>query len=102
LLTFGWHRDWLVCLGQEWHIIWKAKWSLVKVLYLIARYWSLFAMSFSLWSFTANFSYSECEKVVHWIVRIPSCVSNLARTDFVLPLSLRLLASTPSNPQRPV
>ena len=71
LLTFGWHRDWLVCLGQEWRIIWKAKWSLVKVLYLIARYWSLFAMSFSLWSFTANFSYSECEKVVHWIVRIP-------------------------------
>jgi len=23
--------DWLVCLGQEWQVIWKAKWSRVKV-----------------------------------------------------------------------
>ena len=67
-LTMVRRRDWLVCLSQEWTIIWKAKWSLVKVLYLIARYWSLGAMSFALWAFTANIDYSVCKSVVHVIV----------------------------------
>lgn len=29
--------DWLVCLDAEFRAIWRTKWDLLKVLYLIAR-----------------------------------------------------------------
>ena len=71
--------DWLVCLGQEWRVIWKAEWGLVKVLYLFARYWTIGALSFGLWSATSTFNHDECEKVVHWIVRSNAQLHAFAR-----------------------
>ncbi|CAD6586170.1 MAG: hypothetical protein CYPHOPRED_003436 [Cyphobasidiales sp. Tagirdzhanova-0007] len=59
--------DWLVSLGEEYRSIWKTEWNLVKVLYLISRYWTLGALSFSLWAFTATFEHDACVKVIHWI-----------------------------------
>ena len=64
-------RDWLVCLGREWRVIWKGEWSLVKVLYIFTRYWSLPTMAVSLWAFTDMFEFSYCHKFVHVVVRLP-------------------------------
>jgi len=58
--------DWIICLDREVHRIWWSKWSLVKVLYLYARYSPFLSMIISveerissicnLWTFTTIYA----------------------------------------------
>lgn len=74
--------DWLVSLKREWHLvrlylklhlppadlttyaqIWKSKWSVIKVLYLLCRYWVLFAVPYVLWVYVEDHSLETCLKI---------------------------------------
>ncbi|KAI0759299.1 hypothetical protein BD413DRAFT_666451 [Trametes elegans] len=76
--------DWLCCLksmwvqtafcsavnhrsSAEWDVIWTARWSPVKVLYLWTRYYGLVAFALNLWLFNANFTADQC-KPLHYII----------------------------------
>lgn len=64
--------DWIVSLSTEYHLIWKTDWTVYKVLYVINRYWTLFALAFSLWAYTAAIDGATCHKVVNLVVSGPS------------------------------
>ncbi|KAI0775143.1 hypothetical protein BD413DRAFT_533485 [Trametes elegans] len=58
--------DWLTCLKVEWDVIWKARWSPVKCLYIWTRYYGMFAFSMMLWLFNSNFTPEQC-KPLHYL-----------------------------------
>lgn len=60
--------DWIILLPREWRLIWKTEWSLYKGLYCMSRYWTLLALAFSLWAYTASIDGGTCAKVVNLIV----------------------------------
>ncbi|KAG9019820.1 hypothetical protein FRB90_005968 [Tulasnella sp. 427] len=55
--------DWLVSLPREWRLIWKSQWSVIKVLYLLCRYWVLLVVPYVLWVFTQDHSLEACMKL---------------------------------------
>ncbi|KAG8946300.1 hypothetical protein FRC04_011930 [Tulasnella sp. 424] len=55
--------DWLVSLKREYRLIWQSKWSVIKVLYLLCRYWVLFVIPYVLWCFTQDHSLETCMKI---------------------------------------
>ncbi|KAI0357283.1 hypothetical protein OH77DRAFT_151429 [Trametes cingulata] len=59
--------DWLSCLRLEWDVIWKARWSPIKALYLWTRYYGLLAFSLNLWLFNSNFTTEQC-KTLHYLI----------------------------------
>ncbi|KAI0368408.1 hypothetical protein BV20DRAFT_948273 [Pilatotrama ljubarskyi] len=59
--------DWLACLKVEWDVIWKARWSPVKILYLWIRYYGLLTYALNLWLFNANFTVEQC-KTLHYLI----------------------------------
>lgn len=66
--------DWIISLSKEYQLIWKTDWSVYKVLYVINRYWTLLALAFSLWAYTANIDGATCSEVVNLVVcPVSSC-----------------------------
>ncbi|KAH8914716.1 hypothetical protein BT69DRAFT_1201421, partial [Atractiella rhizophila] len=59
--------DWILALPKEYQRIWKNQWSLIKILYLFNRYWTLIVLGLSLASFLSNFTQQTCERFVIWI-----------------------------------
>ncbi|KAG9044408.1 hypothetical protein FS837_008203 [Tulasnella sp. UAMH 9824] len=55
--------DWLVSLKREYRLIWQSKWSVIKVLYLLSRYWVLFIFPYVLWCYVENHSLDTCQKI---------------------------------------
>ncbi|KIO21505.1 hypothetical protein M407DRAFT_28897 [Tulasnella calospora MUT 4182] len=55
--------DWLVSLKKEYRLIWQSKWSVIKVLYLLSRYWVLFVFPYVLWAYTQDHSLETCQKL---------------------------------------
>lgn len=68
--------DWIVSLSTEYQLIWKTDWTVYKVLYVVNRYWTLIALAFSLWAYTASIDGATCSKVVNLVVcpvSLPLC-----------------------------
>ncbi|KAI0775140.1 hypothetical protein BD413DRAFT_471858 [Trametes elegans] len=61
--------DWLVCLKDEWDLIWKANWTAVKFIYLWTRYYGLLAFALELWLFNAQFTAEQC-KPLHYLLSL--------------------------------
>ncbi|KAH8923160.1 hypothetical protein BT69DRAFT_1281652, partial [Atractiella rhizophila] len=59
--------DWILALPKEYERIWKNPWSLIKVLYLFNRYWTILVLGLSLGSFLSNFTQQTCDRFVIWI-----------------------------------
>ncbi|KAG8904380.1 hypothetical protein FRC00_013996, partial [Tulasnella sp. 408] len=55
--------DWLVSLKKEYRLIWQSKWSVIKVLYLLSRYWVLFIFPYVLWCYVEDHSLETCQKI---------------------------------------
>ncbi|KAG8934363.1 hypothetical protein FRC02_010108 [Tulasnella sp. 418] len=55
--------DWLISLKREYHLIWKKRWSVVKVLYILCRYWVIIIMPYVLWVFIEDHSEEACFKL---------------------------------------
>lgn len=66
--------DWIVSLTTEYRLIWRSDWSLYKALYIVNRYWTLIALAFSLWAYTATIDGATCAKVVNLVVCVPPCL----------------------------
>lgn len=60
--------DWIISLTREYRLIWNTDWTLYKILYIVNRYWTLLALAFSLWAYTAKVDGATCAKVVNLIV----------------------------------
>lgn len=55
--------DWLVSIQREYRLIWKSPWSVIKVLYLLCRYWVILVVPYVLWVFTQDHTEEECWKL---------------------------------------
>ncbi|KAG8949319.1 hypothetical protein FRC04_008921 [Tulasnella sp. 424] len=55
--------DWLTSLQREYRLIWKSPWSVIKVLYLLCRYWVLLIIPYVLWVFVEDHSEAACLKL---------------------------------------
>ncbi|KAG8895963.1 hypothetical protein FRB99_000239 [Tulasnella sp. 403] len=55
--------DWLVSLQREWILIWKTRWSIIKCLYLLCRYWVILTMPYVLWVYIEDHSLNACNKL---------------------------------------
>ncbi|KAG8932200.1 hypothetical protein FRC01_000121 [Tulasnella sp. 417] len=55
--------DWLVSLQREYRLIWKSPWSVIKVLYLLCRYWVIAVIPYVLWVYTQDHSEATCWKI---------------------------------------
>ncbi|KDR65885.1 hypothetical protein GALMADRAFT_260088 [Galerina marginata CBS 339.88] len=59
--------DHLITLHDEVELIWKAKWSLVTILFLMNRYYVLAAIFFDLYMvFSPNITDKMCTRYFHW------------------------------------
>jgi len=56
--------DWLICFNDEQTYIHKARWTSVKVSFLICRYLPLFLWPFYIWAWALSHHVSVCAKVV--------------------------------------
>ncbi|KAI0315063.1 hypothetical protein OF83DRAFT_387278 [Amylostereum chailletii] len=74
--------DWVTSLGRENRYIWKARWTMIKVLYLFARYWVLFVMPYALWVLCSDHSWSTCVRVYQSSIAI--CMWNQASVEAIL------------------
>lgn len=54
--------DWIVTLDQERRRIWRARWSLGKVLFLWNRYHALAGFGILLYAFTSYWDQDVCER----------------------------------------
>ncbi|KAL7009797.1 hypothetical protein EMMF5_000705 [Cystobasidiomycetes sp. EMM_F5] len=87
--------DWLLCLSEEWKVIWKTQWGLVKLLYLLSRYWTIAALGFSLAMFTMNITYASCSRVVNLIVGCLICLLLTIELVFLIWASIVLQPTLP-------
>ncbi|KAI0036320.1 hypothetical protein K488DRAFT_41523, partial [Vararia minispora EC-137] len=55
--------DWLLCIPIEYRMIWRAKWSPIKLFYLFSRYWVLGTAPYLLWLYCRNHSLDFCKRV---------------------------------------
>jgi len=58
--------DWLIQLPIERQKIWKADWSMIKILYLICRYWNIATQTFVVVLLNGSWSLDSCGVAVHW------------------------------------
>jgi hypothetical protein len=56
--------EWLICFSDEYLYVHKARWTSIKVAYLICRYFPLLVFPVYLWAWVGNHSTSVCAKVV--------------------------------------
>ncbi|KAJ7210865.1 hypothetical protein GGX14DRAFT_697455 [Mycena pura] len=60
--------DWLSCLPQEWRCIWKSgRWSSIKFLYIMVRYYTLLLLTVTDIWFFANWQESTCARYIRVI-----------------------------------
>lgn len=61
------YADLLVSLPREIKYIWRAKWSLLKVLYICLRWYCTFYSSFLLWMLYGPWTTSSCQPAYHMV-----------------------------------
>ncbi|KAL0961310.1 hypothetical protein HGRIS_006269 [Hohenbuehelia grisea] len=57
--------DWLLNLGDEIELIHNARWTSIKVAYLLCRYLPLLTFPMYLWAWLLNHTKHVCEKIIH-------------------------------------
>ncbi|KAI0684127.1 hypothetical protein BC835DRAFT_1422565 [Cytidiella melzeri] len=62
--------------------IWKAHWTLVKVAYLLCRYWVIAVVPYLLWAFCTNHTVEECEKI--YCIPIALAMWNQVTSEVIL------------------
>lgn len=88
--------DWIISLSAEYKLIWKTDWSPYKILYLVNRYWTLLALAFSLWAYTATIDGATCTRVVNLVVcSHSSSLIALAFAGALTPCTCRFLSNSP-------
>ncbi|KAG8999489.1 hypothetical protein FRB95_014276 [Tulasnella sp. JGI-2019a] len=63
--------DWVTSFPREYRLIHKSQWSVIKVLYLLCRYWPIVTIPFTLWVFIGDHTEAECNK----LFRIPEAIA---------------------------
>ncbi|KAI0315062.1 hypothetical protein OF83DRAFT_387270 [Amylostereum chailletii] len=74
--------DWLTNSGREYQYVWKGRWTMVKALYLFARYWVLLVMPYALWVLCSDHSWNTCVHVYKSVIAI--CMWNQASVEAIL------------------
>jgi len=90
------YADLLMTLPREIKYIWRADWSVLKVLYLCLRYYCTFYSSFLLWMLFGNWTTDSCKPAFHM-------VPFLGMFEYVLSHSIMILRTwTVWNRSKPI
>lgn len=57
--------DWLLTIADEYELIIRARWTLMKAAYLICRYYPLLVFPFYIWAWCRNHSTETCANIVY-------------------------------------
>lgn len=57
--------EWLLTLGEEYRLIHCARWTSIKIAYLICRYYPLFAYPILMWFWLGDHDETFCRSLVH-------------------------------------
>jgi len=76
--------EWLICFVDEYLYIHKARWTSVKVAYLICRYFPLFVFPVHLWAWMGDHTVSVCAKVVKPLFPMLALFPSFAQAVFVI------------------
>ncbi|KAI0685785.1 hypothetical protein BC835DRAFT_1289383, partial [Cytidiella melzeri] len=68
--------------GHRPQAIWKVHWTLVKVVYLLCRYWVIAVVPYLLWAFCTNHTIEECEKI--YCIPIALAMWNQVTSEVIL------------------
>ncbi|TEB21960.1 hypothetical protein FA13DRAFT_1799296 [Coprinellus micaceus] len=70
--------EWFDCIGKEIKLIQRARWSSIKISYLLCRYYPLLCWPVVMWAYMGNHSSTTCAKVgkpVHILLFPYQCFS---------------------------
>jgi len=76
--------DWLICFGDEYLYIHKARWTSVKFAYLFCRYFPLFFFPLVLWTWVGNHPISDCTKLVPTVGILVCLFTMSAQAVFII------------------
>ncbi|KAJ6526950.1 hypothetical protein DFH09DRAFT_1187193 [Mycena vulgaris] len=80
--------DWLSCLPREWTTIWKSRWSPIKFLYCVVRYYTLLVLVVTDVWFFATWSEASCARYI----RVLPGIAVLIDLSIELVLAIRIYA----------
>ncbi|KAI0322109.1 hypothetical protein OF83DRAFT_53468 [Amylostereum chailletii] len=52
--------DWITSARKEWYYIWHTKWTPIKTIYLLTRYWLIGVVPYLLYEFCVDHTMEEC------------------------------------------
>lgn len=69
--------DWLLCLADEMELIYRARWTLIKVTYLICRYYPLLVGPVFMVMWLGDHTFETCEGFIHpfYVLIVPCQVA---------------------------
>ncbi|TFK39685.1 hypothetical protein BDQ12DRAFT_721902 [Crucibulum laeve] len=70
--------DWLLSLEREIRLIHKARWTSIKTLYILCRYYGIIVWPVFIWAYVQNHGGGLCQRVaypVHWLFAFPQIFS---------------------------
>ncbi|EGG08809.1 uncharacterized protein MELLADRAFT_84363 [Melampsora larici-populina 98AG31] len=76
--------DWIICLPKEYRRIWKAPFSLIKVLYYCNRYYTLANLLLVLYGFYSSMTTAECSRFYKWEPGVASFTTIFAEAILVI------------------
>lgn len=76
--------DWIICLPKEYRRIWKAPFSLIKVLYYCNRYYTLANLLLVLYGFNSSMTTAQCENFYKWEPGVASFTTIFAEAILVI------------------
>jgi len=85
--------DWLICFSDEYQYIHKARWTSVKVAFLVCRYYPLFVYPMYVWALVGNHASSVCEEVWRPLYVLVHLMPMMSQMVFII----RTYAFTGSN-----
>ncbi|KAF6751684.1 hypothetical protein DFP72DRAFT_906837 [Ephemerocybe angulata] len=63
---YGLHiYEWINCLEKEIKLIYRARWTSIKLSYFLCRYYPLICWPIIMWAYLRDHTFEECEKIGH-------------------------------------
>jgi len=76
--------EWLICFSDEYLYVHKARWTSVKLAYLICRYYPLFFFPVYLWALVGNHTTSVCAKYTKAIYILVALMPMISQAVFII------------------
>jgi len=76
--------EWLICFGDEYHYIHKARWTSVKLAYYICRFYALAVVPTYAWSVIGHHSIPVCAKVERPLLLLMAILPMFSQGVFII------------------